>query len=215
MNDDEPLPTRASLLDRLKNPSDDASWSEFDRNYRGLLTGVARRAGLNDHETAEVVQDTLIALARKIPEFRYQPGKDSFKGWLLQVLRWRIVDRVRRRAAARALEPATLAERLSERDDPVSHSNPTNVADPREAFASIWDAEWEEHLLKQALARVKRQANPEQYAIYHLREIEQRPVAEVRKALGVSAAAIYLASFRVGALLKREVRRLQESGFGL
>jgi RNA polymerase sigma-70 factor (ECF subfamily) len=112
------------------------------------------------------------------------------------------------------VEPATLAERLSEAGDSQPHSTPTNIADPREEFESIWNAEWEEHLLKHALARVKRQANPEQYAIYHLREIEQRPVADVRQALGVSAAAIYMASHRVGALLKREIRRLREAEFG-
>jgi hypothetical protein len=43
-----------------------------------------------------------------------------------------------------------------------------NVADPRQDFDALWDAEWERHLLMQPLARVKRQAKPEQYAIYHL-----------------------------------------------
>src|SRR5205807_8539603 len=87
----------ASLLGRLKEPGDNASWEEFQRTYHGLLVGVALRAGLNENEAEEAVQDTLIAVARKMPEFRYQPGKDSFKGWLLQIVRWKITDQFRKR----------------------------------------------------------------------------------------------------------------------
>lgn len=215
MNADEPLPTRASLLERLKNTADDHAWAEFDRAYRGLLVGVARRAGLNEHETAEVVQETWIALARKLPEFRYEPGKDSFKGWLLQIVRWKIVDQARlRRRFQDGAEPPTVAARLARVGDLEGDYHPTadELPDPRQDFAAIWDAEWEHHLLSRALARVKRQANPEQYAIYHLREVEQRSMAEVRHTLDVTTAAIYLAKHRINTLVKKELLRLRSAG---
>ena len=160
MADDEPIPTRASLLSRLRDLKDDASWSEFNRTYRGLIFGVARRAGLTETEAQEVVQDTLLAVAKKMPTFHYRPGADSFKGWLLQLTRWRINDQPRRRARV-------------------------------------------------ALARIKRQVRPEHCEIYHLRVMLGRPVADVRRVLGVRAAQVYLATHRVGAALKREVRRLE------
>ena len=218
MNTDEPLPTRASLLGRLKDAGDDASWEEFHRTYRGLLVGVARRAGLNEHEAEEAVQETLIAVAKKMPEFCYEPGKDSFKGWLLRIVRWKIVDQVRRRREAVGPdvadeEPSSVAERLALTEDRKLDSAIllANVADPRQDFDAIWDAEWERHLLTQALARVKRLAKPEHYAVYHLHVIEERPVAEVRHTLGASAASVYLAKHRVGALVKQAVQRLQAS----
>jgi len=223
MSTEEPLPTRASLLDRLRDADDSGSWEEFHRTYRGLLVGVARRAGLNEHEAEEAVQDTLIAVAKKMPEFRYEPGKDSFKGWLLQIVRWKIVDQVRRRTPSagpdKSEEESSAAGRLALRSDLELNSVvlPAQAKDPRQDFEAIWDAEWERHLLMQALARVKRQAKPEQYAIYHLHVIEQRPVAEVRRTLGVSAAAIYLAKHRVGALVKKawaQVEALVERGAG-
>src|SRR5512133_279373 len=77
MPDDETIPTRASMLERLKNPADKATWEECHRTYRGLIQGVARRAGLNETEAEEVVQETLIAVARKMPEFSYDSAKDS------------------------------------------------------------------------------------------------------------------------------------------
>jgi len=204
MNTDDPLPTRRSLLERLKDSGDHASWEDFHCTYRGLLFGVARRSGLNEHEATEAVQDTLITVAKKIPEFRYEPGKDSFKGWLLQITRWKVADQFRRRM------PDPGAPR-PEGDDGVSAINePAGLANMRQGFDALWDAEWDRHLLEQALARVKRQVNPEHYAIYHLNVIEERPAAEVRRTLGVGMAAIYLAKHRVGAALKLELRRLRE-----
>src|SRR5437667_1767580 len=88
MNPNDPLPTRASLLHALKDSDNHARWDEFHRTYCGLLIGIARRSGLNEHEAEEAVQDTLLSVAQKMPEFRYDPTKESFKGWLLQLTRW-------------------------------------------------------------------------------------------------------------------------------
>ena len=218
MNTDEPLPTRASLLDRLKDAGDHTSWEEFHRTYHGLLLGVARRAGLNENEAEEAVQDTLIAVARKMPEFRYEAGKDSFKGWLLQIMRWKITDQFRKRREGE--KKLVVEDRSSEGESDAVSINVGGVArtatlaeisDPALNLEVIWDAEWQRHLLARALARVKRQVKPEQYAIYHLHVIEERSIAEVRRTLDVNVAQVYLAKHRVGAALKKELQRLQKT----
>jgi hypothetical protein len=63
---DDTIATRASLLDRLKDHADDASWQEFFDTYWRLIYSVARRAGLNDAEAQEVVQETVISVARRL-----------------------------------------------------------------------------------------------------------------------------------------------------
>src|SRR5262245_48252106 len=145
MNSDEPLPTRASLLERLKNTDDHPSWAEFDRTYHGLLVGVARRAGLNEQEADEAVQEMLIAVAKKMPEFRYEPGKDSFKGWLLQIARWKIVDQVRRRRRIRSIavpdEDTSVAERMAMTKDSEldALAIAREISDPSGDFDSMWN----------------------------------------------------------------------------
>jgi RNA polymerase sigma factor (sigma-70 family) len=226
MTDDEPIPTRASLLNRLRDVNADASWSEFDRTYRGLIFGVARRAGLTELEAQEVVQDTWLAVAKKVPTFHYRPGADSFKGWLLQLTRWRIMDQFRRRAWGLAAHggtqgsgPTCESDRprsaLRTRDQPdLTDTGATatveRVADPHD-WQSLWEEEWEHNLARVALARIKRRVRPEHYENYHLRVIRERPVSEVRRLLGVSAAQVYLATHRVGAVPKREIRQLERS----
>jgi len=65
MNDDEFIPTRRTLLSRLKNWNDQESWKEFFETYARLIYSVAAKAGLTDAEAQDVVQETVIIVARK------------------------------------------------------------------------------------------------------------------------------------------------------
>lgn len=197
VTNDDRLPTRASLPGALKDTAA-PRWHEFQQTYQGLIFGVARRAGLNDHEAAEAFQDTMLAVAQRIPSFQYDPSKDSFKGWLLQIARWKIADQYRKRAGhARRHDPSA--------DDATQLGG----AQPSTPFESIWDAEWQQLRVRDALAVVKRQVNPAHYAIYHLHVIQEKSAADVCATLGVNRAQIYLAKHRVGSALKKELRKAE------
>jgi len=197
------IPTRESLLSRLRDWADDASWSEFFRTYWRMLYEVALRSGLREDEAQEVVQETVIAVAKKMPGFHYDPAIGSFKGWLLQIARRRIVDQFRKRSRAsggageQSIDPLG-SEQIESVPDPV-------VGD----LEAIWDEEWEKSVLAAAIERVKRQVSPEQYQLYDLYVLQRWPVAKVARELGVSLGRVYLAKHRVGRMLKKEVARCE------
>src|SRR5947209_13534578 len=91
------LETRPSLLQRLKSGDDPQSWQEFYRTYGGLIRFFAEKAGLTADEAEEVVQETAIGVARRLPDFVYDPKVCRFKTWLLNLVRWRIQDQLRKR----------------------------------------------------------------------------------------------------------------------
>src|SRR5436853_140093 len=109
-NREEFLPTRQSLLQRLKRWDDQDSWRDFFNQYWRLLYSTAIKAGLNDCEAQDIVQDTIILVSKKMEGFRYDPAVDSFKGWLLYLTRKRIAMEYRRRARGRARGPAGVDE---------------------------------------------------------------------------------------------------------
>ena len=80
---DELIPTRESLLSRLKDWGDGDSWQEFFETYRRLIYGTARKAGLTDAEAQDIVQETVISVAKNIEGFRYDPAVCSFKTWIM------------------------------------------------------------------------------------------------------------------------------------
>src|SRR5438034_10943684 len=94
---DELIPTRASLLHRLKDWQDQSSWKEFFDTYWRLIYGVARKGGLTDAEAQDAVQETMVLVAKQMPNFKYDPAIGSFKGWLLKTARWCIVAQFRKR----------------------------------------------------------------------------------------------------------------------
>lgn len=202
---DDLLPTRRSLLGRLKNWQDDRSWQEFFDTYWRLIYQVAVKSGLAPGEAEEVVQETILSVAKAMQGFRYDPKRGSFKGWLLQLTGWRITNQFKKRGNRAAAD----AEREPTPADAEIAPAGGNLAAPPE-LERLWEAEWEQNLLRAALDRVRAQVNPKHLQIFDLHVLKQKPVKEVREFLGVSSAEVYLAKHRVGKLLKKETVRLRQ-----
>src|SRR5881409_1633997 len=121
---DQLIPTRATLIDRLKDWQDQSTWQEFFDTYWKLIYGVARKAGLTDPEAQDVVQETMVSVAKHIPNFKYDPAIGTFKAWLLNMTRWRIVAQFRQRRPLALDRPHsdtdTGTDRVLEIVDPAS-----------------------------------------------------------------------------------------------
>ena len=77
---DELAPTRYSLLSRLQDWGDNESWRVFFDTYWRLIYSVALKAGLTQVEGEEVVQETIICVAKNIRKFKRDRRLGSFKG---------------------------------------------------------------------------------------------------------------------------------------
>jgi RNA polymerase sigma-70 factor (ECF subfamily) len=213
MNDEEFIPTRGSLLSRLRSWDDQESWLEFFDAYGKFIYTVATRAGLTNAEAQDVVQETLLTVAKKMPGFKYDPAIGSFKGWLLLITRRRIDKQLRKRMPVTAGQASSLP---GAGGTPGLHSDDTKrtatverVPDPTGFDLEVaWDAEWEKHLWNTALARVKTRVKPKQFQIFDLYVLKEWRVEEVARALGVSATHVYVNKHRVGSLLKKELKKL-------
>ena len=201
----ELVPTRGTLLERLRDLDDQASWQEFFNTYWKLLYCAAVKAGLSDPEAEEVVQETIIGVARRMPEFRYNPQVCSFKGWLMHVVRRRIIDLLRKRQT-RPQEVAPLPSDTTTTG--VGLQIPDTAAE--RAFAGMWDEEWANNLVDAAMERVKRAVKPEHYQIFYLYSVKNLPARDISELLGVSAAKVYVVRHRVARLVKQAVKKLEE-----
>src|SRR5438552_3440395 len=222
-NPENLIPTRRSLLDRLKNWDDQESWKDFFDTYWKLIYSVALKAGLSDAEAQEVVQETVISVAKKMAEFKCDPAAGSFKSWLLTLTRWRIGDQMRKRgkfgqASPLSREPdANDQSKLGKKpvlsssaDDTARTSTIDRIPDPDGLeLETIWNEEWEKNLLDAAAERVKRQVDPEQYQLFDFHILKQWPAKKVARKLGVSLGKVYFAKYKVSKLLKKEIKKLE------
>lgn len=203
MNDaDEYIPTRSSLLGRLKNLGDQESWRVFFDTYWKLIYRTAREARLTEAEAEDVVQETVISVSKSIQRFDYDPERGSFKRYLMRLTAWRIVDQLRKRLPVEhRVEPEAEAARqaLAEGGPPV----------PPELEA-LWNREWEQNLVEAALRRTKEKTDPKLYQVFDLYVNKNWPVSKVAKDLRVTKARVYLARHLVGKRLRGELERLRK-----
>jgi len=196
------LPTRQSLLTRLKDWEDQEGWREFFDTYWRLIYTVARRAGLSEAEAQDVVQETLVVVAKQMPRFRYDPARGSFKAWLHTVIRGRLSRHWRK---ARVHAPLTGPREASDEDVAAGELDPVAASD----FEASWQAEWEQNLLNAALRRVQAKVSARQFLLFSLAVFKGVPVATIRERYEATLAQVYLAKHRVGRLLKAEIAKLR------
>jgi RNA polymerase sigma factor (sigma-70 family) len=212
VKEDELIPTRHSLLSRLKNWDDQESWKDFFDTYWKLIYGYAVRAGLSDAEAQDVVQETITGVAKNIHNFRCDPQAGSFKQWLLRLTHWRITDQIRkrRRADGAAYGLARVIARPSPAEEATGTSLIERIPDPQGyELEAIWDEEWRKNLLDVAVERLKLKVKAKHYQMFYLHVIKKLPAAEAARALGVSAAQVYLAKHRLSRILKKELASLE------
>lgn len=203
-SDEDSVSTRSSLLGRLRDAGDNVSWQAFFEAYWRLIYNVARKSGLDDPDAQDVVQETVIAVARRMPDFRYDPAKGSFKSWLLLITRRRIHDHLRRRYRSLPAAP-------SQPEDPANPAEelPSPVLPPDDQIDKAWEQEWQRHFLQTALARVRQRANPKHYQVFDYCVLQEMKAPKVARMLGLSSAQVHLIKHRMGRVVKRALQELE------
>jgi RNA polymerase sigma-70 factor, ECF subfamily len=192
--------TQESLLLKLQDIEDVRAWDRFYELYGNFIFNFARKRGCHDQLAQDVVQETLITLSRMMPEFNYDPDKGRFRGFLLTVVKSRIVDAWRReqKQTAQAKGETVPSEAISSMEDQWLAN-----------WEEEWDREWENHLLMEAMKRIEGKVQPHVLESFRRYVLQGQPAADVAAAMGTSEANIYNQRRRVLTILQREVSALR------
>jgi RNA polymerase sigma factor (sigma-70 family) len=202
----ELIPTRYSLLSRLHNWDDQKSWKDFFDTYWKFIYSVAVKSGLTNTEAQEVVQETIISVAKHIQKFEHSPELGSFKGWLRNIIRWRIADQFEKRSPALAQRDELAGGDPDVRVDLIEYPDPAG-----DRLAALWEEEWRNNLFEAAVQRVKQEVKEEHYVIFDLHVFKGWSALRVARALHVSIGKVYLIKHRLTGMIKREIKRLDKA----
>jgi RNA polymerase sigma-70 factor, ECF subfamily len=186
------LTTPPSLLQRLRDSPEREAWERFVDLYTPLFFAWTKRLHLNDHESADLVQDLFAVLVEQLPLFVYDPHK-SFRAWLKTILlnRWR--NHLRRRSAEKLIDQADM-----------------NEVPDSEAIPELEEAEYRQYVVSRALALMQAQFQPVTWKACWEFVVNDRPASDVARELGISVNAVYLAKSRVLRCLREELAGLLE-----
>ena len=203
-SDDEFIPTRATLIHRLKNWQDQSSWQDFFDTYWKLIYGLARKFGLSDEDAQDVVQETMISVANHMPNFKYDPKLGSFKSWLRTLIRWRVSDHIRKRGPVSAI-PLPIESESGEESFALKEL-PDQASQTVDA---LYEQEWQKNVLDAAIARVKRKLDPQKYQIFDFYVNKEWAPEKVAAAFNISVDQVYLSKHRITEMIKTEAKRLE------
>lgn len=199
--------TSAAMLRDLSANENSSRWTEFANRYIPLLkfyladlsrTFPSLRPDMYD----DIVQETLIALAKSFPQFKYDPAKGAFRGYLRRILQNKVHYAYKRdrRALLVSLDDASLENIDSKRidsDDPVS--------DRMLLMQELWA-----NALKRVFA--KGQYSGTSQAIFRQIMEAQLSVEEIALMYGIKANAVYQIKKRVIESVKKELAKQRASG---
>jgi RNA polymerase sigma-70 factor (ECF subfamily) len=160
--------------------------------YTPLLYHWARRAGLQEQDAADLVQDVLTLLVRKLPEFTYDRQR-SFRSWLRTVTLNKLREKQRRPS------PVLLE----------TGARPEDILGPDELQA-LEDAEHHRHLIQHVLKVIEPDFPPLCWKAFQEYVVAGREAAEVAAELHVRIGTVYAAKSRILARLRQELNALLE-----
>lgn len=192
-------PTRASLLSRVRDPSDAVAWGEFDAAYRDLIIRYCRAKGLQVADAEDVRQLVMLSLSRALRTFEYQPARGRFRGYLYRTVRNAITQHI---------------ARPKNRPDPIDHIElAMHASDDEEAVDALWEREWMDHHYRLAMKTVRETFDPRSVDVFD-RLLAGASVETVAGDFGMSTQAVHKVKQRIRDRMTELIRDqvLEEDG---
>jgi RNA polymerase sigma-70 factor (ECF subfamily) len=180
-----------SNSNRLDSSTDQSAWKRFVEIYTPLIFYWARKTGLGQADSADLVQEVLTLVFRKLPEFQYDKNR-SFRGWLRTLTINKYREARRRKSAGMKLASASMLEELA----PVASAE------------STWDFDYAKSLVAETMRCMKADFAPSTWEALTLVFTAGKSVEQAANETGVSNWTIYSAKSRLMKRLRTELSGL-------
>lgn len=182
----DPGSTSVSLISRAKI-RDAEAWERLCRIYGPLIYRWIRNARMSDADAAEIGQEALLAVSRRIDGFDPTSEKGAFRGWLRGIVRNKIGDRIR--VLRRSVPTHELPYEL-----PADEES-------QEEYRSASHA-----LLRRALRTMEAEFEARTWAAFQQTAFQGRSATDVAEELGTTSQAVRQARYRVLSRLRALMR---------
>ena len=180
--------TRSSVLRAVADTGDAAAWARFFDLYAGFVFAIARSKGLSAEDADDVVQTVFGDLARKMPTFEYDRTKGKFRSYLLGLINWRVIDKLK--AGRREV------------DFKAAYYDEVKAGTSVEVAADLAEREWQTAALDEALRRLQKEARPDHFAAFVESAVEGFDTETVMRLHGLTRDNLYQIRARFTAKLK-------------
>ena len=185
--------TSASLIQRIKDPSDRRAWEEFEHLYRPVIFRIARAKGLQYADAFDLVQQVLQSVAFAIGKYEKNERGAPFRNWLGRVTRNAILKALSRRPRDVALGGSKMLDVFSE------------IPHPDEMTAALIQLEYRRELFRLAAEKIRNEVQPATWLAFEMTTVNGQTIDKAARTLGLSMGSVYAARSRVMRRIKQIV----------
>lgn len=195
--------TRFTLIEALRNGGGASAWERFYHTYSSIIVSFARRQGCDEHAALDVLQETMMVILRKLPDFNYDREQGKFRNWLMTIANNKVRE-ARRRAKV---------DRMVSLDAP--QDTQASLADqlPAEAesAADNLERDWRNTLLETALRKLLAdpRTSPVSITVFRQVALENMAPAEVARLHDMTENNVYQIKNRTMTRLKAIIAELE------
>lgn len=188
--------TNMDLLLQLKSDETvnrEMGWGIFVDRYGPIICGFARNAGLPSSEADDIMQTVLFNFFKVADRFEYDPSKGRFRGYLKRITLNAIRQRYRKKQVKNL------------------DTHGMNIAeDPRDDLEAVFDREWAEHLLSEAMTEARPKFEPKTWEAFELYGRRGMSAQRTANRLEMTPESVRHAKSRVMRAVREIVIRLRE-----
>jgi RNA polymerase sigma-70 factor (ECF subfamily) len=177
--------TNVSLLMGLKNLQDIQAWNRFNARYCPMIKSFVRKMGFDDSTSDDIVQETILAFVDMYTNGKYDKTKGRLKSWLYGIAYRKVVDHRRKHRREFVL------------DEKSDASGIMNRIPSEDKLSQVWNAEWEDHVLRACLNELTQRVETKTLKAFELYVLKEWRIEDVAAHLDMSRNSVYIAKTRV------------------
>jgi RNA polymerase sigma factor (sigma-70 family) len=190
--------TDSELLHRLMNGDAEGSWRDFLARYGTLIRGFARRQDFQAADCDDVLQEVLLGMSRVAPGFEYDRAKGKFRAYLKTIV-------------IHAISKTRCQKRGRPQLEQIEETTRTALHDLD--VEAMWEDEWRQHHLRQAMRVIRREFNEAEVVAFQTYAVEGHDAAEAAAETNMSVGYVYTIKSRILKRLKELVeQQIREEG---
>lgn len=169
-----------------------SAWRQFFDHYAPAVYRIALRHGLADADADDIVQQTMVLVARHISKFEYDKDRGYFRNWVRRIAENKIAEFFRRRRNV------------------VTLPDCNQMADDRPGPEEAWEREWHMQDMLWCLEQVAADCAPRRIQAFRMYALEGVSANETARRLEMTVSNVYVTRHLVLNMIRERMRKLND-----
>lgn len=187
--------TRPSLIDKIKDKSNEKNWEEFTAFYEPYVRGFLLRLGLKNDQVDDFSQMTFLKLWESIDRFKSMGTPGTFRAWLKTLIRNETINFFKRESM--------ISQKL--KDYAIMNAGDLE----KNEIDEIIEDEWDIFISNKAWESIATNLTDLEKEIF-LMSLKGASTDEIVASCEVKSGQVYSYKKKVKDRLKKEIQRLQK-----